>query len=294
MEKITGGYHTKIKTRQRLGNISRYVILTLFAIIMIYPLLWLIGATFKTNAEIFTQVSFIPRRIDFTPYIKGWTSPGAGTNTFTTYYINTFLYVIPKVVFTALSATIVGYGFARFEFPFKKIFFALLMATMFLPAVVTQIPLYLLFKQVGLLDSYAPLIIPAALAQQPFFVFLMIQFIRSIPRDFDEAATIDGCGSFGILWRILLPSLKPAIMSCVIFQFVWSFSDFLGPLIYITSPEKYPVSIALQLNTDTSSGVVPWNQIFAMSVISLLPAIILFFSAQRYFVEGVTSSGIKG
>lgn len=286
--------HITSGNRRRVGTIIRYVVLTIFAIIMIYPLLWLIGATFKTNNEIFTQVSFIPRRIDFTPYIKGWTSPGAGKNTFTTYYLNTFMYVIPKVVLTALAATIVGYGFARFEFPFKKIFFALLMATMFLPAVVTQIPLYLFFKNVGLLNSYAPLIIPSALAQQPFFVFLMIQFIRSIPRDFDEAATIDGCNSWGILWKILLPSLKPAIMSCVIFQFVWSFSDFLGPLIYITSPGKYPVSIALQLNSDTSSGVVPWNQIFAMSVISLLPAIILFFTAQRYFVEGVTSSGIKG
>ncbi len=291
MEHTKSAYQAKIESRQRVGNIVRYVVLTIFALIMIYPLLWLVGATFKTNNQIFTQISFIPTSIDFTPYIKGWQM---GTSSFTTYYLNTFLYVIPKVFFTVLAATVVGYGFARFEFPFKKVFFALLMGTMFLPAVVTQIPLYLFFKQFGLLDTYAPLIIPSALAQQPFFVFLMIQFIRSIPRDFDEAATIDGCNSFGILWRILLPSLKPAIMSCVIFQFVWSFSDFLGPLIYITSPEKYPVSIALQLNTDVSSGVVPWNQIFAMSVISLLPAIILFFAAQRYFVEGVTSSGIKG
>ena len=144
-----------------------------------------------------------------------------------------------------------------------------------------------------LLDTYIPLLANSFLGQEPFFVFMMIQFLRSIPRDLDEAAIVDGCTSFGVLWRVLLPALKPALISCVIFQFIWSFSDFLGPLIYITSQDKFPVSLALRLNVDPSTNT-PWNQVFAMSVISLLPAIILFFSAQKYFVEGVTSSGIKG
>ncbi|MCX4166364.1 carbohydrate ABC transporter permease [Enterococcus casseliflavus] len=153
--------------------------------------------------------------------------------------------------------------------------------------------MYLFWNRLDLLDTYVPLLANSFLGQEPFFVFMMIQFMRSIPRDLDEAAIVDGCSSFGVLWRVLIPSLKPALISCVIFQFVWSFSDFLGPLIYITSQDKFPVSLALRLNVDPSTNT-PWNQVFAMSVISLLPAIILFFSAQKYFVEGVTSSGIKG
>ncbi len=276
---------------QKFSAVMRYVVLTLVAVVMLYPIIWLVGASFKENNEIFTSIGFIPKRLDFQAYIDGWNTKG--DYTFTLYFINTFKYVVPKIIFTLFSATITAYGFARFEFPFKKILFSLLMATMFLPQVVTRIPLYLFWKNLGLLDTYIPLIANSVFAQEPFFVFMMIQFLRSIPRDLDEAATIDGCGEFGILWRILVPALKPALISCVIFQFVWSFSDFLGPLIYITSQDKFPVSLALKLNIDPSTNT-PWNQVFAMSLISLLPAIILFFSAQKYFVDGVTSSGIKG
>jgi len=277
--------------RQLVQSIVRYVILTVVAIVMLYPIIWMIGASFKSNSEIFTSIGFIPSSIDFQAYIDGWNTKG--DYTFTLYFINTFKYVIPKIIFTLVSATITAYGFARFDFPFKKVMFSLLMATMFLPQVVTRIPLYLFWKNLGMLDSYVPLTANSFFGQEPFFVFMLIQFLRSIPRDLDEAATVDGCSSFGVLWRILIPALKPALISCVIFQFVWTFSDFLGPLIYITSQEKYPVSLALKLNVDPSTNT-PWNQVFAMSLISLLPAIILFFSAQKYFVEGVTSSGIKG
>ncbi|OQO83589.1 sugar ABC transporter permease [Enterococcus casseliflavus] len=283
----------KIEKRKRqISSVLRYLILTVVAIIMIYPILWLVGASFKTNTEIFTEIGFIPKRLDFTPYIEGWKT--RTEYTFTTYFLNTFQIVIPKIVFCLVSSTIVAYGFARFNFKFKNVLFALLMATMFLPAVVTRIPLYIFWKQFNMLDTYVPLIAPTVFAQEPFFVFMLIQFLRSIPRDLDEAATIDGCNSFEILWRILLPQLKPALISCIIFQFVWSFNDFLGPLIYISSVNKYPVALALKMSIDTSSGVVAWNQILAMSLISLLPALILFFSAQKFFVEGVTSSGIKG
>lgn len=276
---------------QKISSVIRYIILTVVAVIMLYPIIWLVGATFKPNSEIFTSIGFIPKSLDFQAYIDGWYTKG--DYTFTLYFINTFKYVIPKIIFTIISATITAYGFARFEFPFKKVMFSLLMATMFLPQVVTRIPLYLFWKDLGMLDTYVPLIANSFFAQEPFFVFMLIQFLRSIPRDLDEAATVDGCSSFEILWRILVPVLKPALISCIIFQFVWSFSDFLGPLIYITSQENYPVSLALKLNVDPSTNT-PWNQVFAMSLISLLPAIILFFSAQKYFVEGVTSSGIKG
>ncbi|MBF6978544.1 carbohydrate ABC transporter permease [Tuanshanicoccus lijuaniae] len=280
------------KTRLNISKIFRYLILSLVSIIMLYPILWMIGASFKTNSEIFTQIGIIPKKIDFSPYFAGWKT--RTEYTFTTYFINTFKIVIPKLIFSLISSTITAYGFARFEFPFKKLLFSLMMATLFLPQIVLRIPLYLLWRDLGALNTYIPLIANTIFAQEPFFVFMLIQFMRSIPRTLDEAATIDGCNSFGILTKVILPSLKPALISCTIFQFVWSFNDYLGPLIYITSVEKYPVSMALKMNIDTSSGVVEWNQIMAMSIISLLPAIILYFSAQKYFVEGVTSTGIKG
>lgn len=280
------------RNKRLLNEAVRYVILSVVALVMIYPIIWLIGATFKTNNEIFTSVSFIPKKIDFTPYINGWMT--RTKYTFATFFLNTFQIVIPKIVFCVISSTLVAYGFARFTFPLKKLLFSLLMATMFLPAVVTRIPLYILWKQLGLLDTYVPLIAPTIFANEPFFVFMLIQFLRSIPTYLDEAATIDGCNSFQTLVLILLPALKPALISCTIFQFVWSFNDFLGPLIYVTSLEKYPVSLALKMSIDQSSGIVEWNQILAMSFLALLPAIILFFAAQRYFVEGVTATGTKG
>ena len=280
------------KHMQPISIALRYVILTAVALVMLYPILWLVGASFKTNNEIFTSISFIPRRIDFTPYIEGWKT---GTEfTFATYFANTFKIVIPKIAFCLISSTLTAYGFARFDFRFKKILFSLLMATMFLPAVVTRIPLYLFWKQLGVLNTYVPLIANTVFANEPFFVFMLIQFMRSIPKDLDEAAIIDGCSSFGVLTRILLPVLRPSLISCLIFQFIWSFNDFLGPLIYISSVRKYPVALALKMSIDASSGIVEWNQILAMSIIALLPALILFFAAQRYFVEGIASSGIKG
>nr|WP_296009892.1 carbohydrate ABC transporter permease [uncultured Blautia sp.] len=294
MEKTIGisAIERRRRRNRTINTVFRYVVLIFVAIIMIYPILWLIGASFKTNNEIFTSLGFIPSKLDFTAYIEGWNTKTQYT--FTTFFKNTFLIVIPKVLFCIASSVIVAYGFARFEFPMKKIFFSLLMATMFLPAVVTRIPLYIMWKGFGVLDTYIPLIAPTVFANEPFFVFMLIQFLRSVPTYLDEAATIDGCNSFQTLIRVILPTIKPAIISCVIFQFIWSFNDFLGPLIYVTSLEKYPVSLALKMSIDQSSGIVEWNQILAMSFIALLPAIILFFCAQKYFVEGIAASGVKG
>lgn len=277
---------------EKVSKVMRYLILILGAFIMLYPILWLVGATFKTNNEIFTEIDFIPNTIDFSPYIEGWRT--STEYTFGTYFANTFKILIPKTIGTLVSATLTAYGFARFDFPFKRILFLLLISTLFLPEVVTRIPQYILFRELDFLNTYVPLIAPDALAQNAFFVFMMVQFLRSIPDDLDEAAYIDGANSFEVLWRILLPSMKPVLINTVIFQFIWTFNDFLGPLIYITSVDKYPVSLALQMSVDATSGAVQYNQIFAMSVISLLPAIILFFALQKYFIGGDISSGLKG
>ena len=293
IKKTTGStVNNKLRRRHKLNSILRYVLLTLVAFIMLYPILWLIGASFKTNSEIFSSIGFIPKSIDFDAYIKGWQT---GTEyTFTTYFMNSFKIVIPKIIFTVISCTLTAYGFARFEFPGKKILFGLLISTLFLPGVVTRIPLYLLWKQFGVLDTYVPLVANTIFAAEPFFVFMLVQFLRSVPRDFDEAATIDGCNSIQVLTRILLPILKPSLISVTLFQFIWSFNDFMGPLIYISSVEKYPVAIALKMSMDNSAGVTPWNQVIAMSLMGLLPSIILFFTSSRQFVDGMSAGGIKG
>ncbi|TCW34987.1 oligogalacturonide ABC transporter membrane protein [Thermohydrogenium kirishiense] len=270
----------------------RYIILTVGAIIMLYPILWLIGASFKTNSEIFTSIGIIPKTMNFSPYIKGWITQTQYT--FTTYFINSFKIVIPKVIFTVFSSVITAYAFSRFDIPYKNLLFSALISTMFLPQIVTRIPLYLLFKQVNLLDTFVPLYANDIFANEAFFVFLLIQFFRTIPKEIDEAAVIDGCNSFELLIKVLVPNLKPAIISVVLFQFLWSMDDFMGPLIYISSVEKYPVSLALRMAIDNTGSIIQWNQIIAMSLIALLPSIILFLSAQKYFVEGIVTTGLKG
>ena len=168
----------------------------------------------------------------------------------------------------------------------------MLIGTLLLPTIVLNIPQYIMYRQIGWLDTYLPLIIPSLLATDTFFVFMLVQFLRGLPLELEEAAKIDGCNSFQTLVYILVPILKPALISVALFQFIWSMNDFMGPLIYISSVEKYPVSIALKMSMD-NSAVVQWNQVMAMAVIALVPSIVIFFSAQKYFVEGVSTSGLK-
>jgi oligogalacturonide transport system permease protein len=155
------------------------------------------------------------------------------------------------------------------------------------------IPQYLMFREMGMLDSYLPLYLPMAFATQGFFVFMLIQFLRGLPTDMEEAAQIDGCNSYQLLWYIVVPMLKPAIISVALFQFMWSVNDFLGPLIYISSVEKYPIALALKLSIDVTEGT-QWNEILAMASIAIVPSIVVFLIAQNYFVEGISSGGVKG
>ncbi|WP_054666450.1 carbohydrate ABC transporter permease, partial [Lacticaseibacillus camelliae] len=207
---------------------------------------------------------------------------------------NSFKIVFPKVIFTLISCTMTAYAFTRFEFPFKKILFSLVVATLFLPGVVTRIPMYIMWRDLHLLDTYVPLILPDVFAQEAFFVFMLIQFMRGIPKEYDEAAIMDGCNSLQVLLRILVPMMKPALITVVLFQFIWSMNDFMTPLIYLSTVSKFPVAIALKMATDASSGFVPWNQTIAMSLIALVPSLVLFFSASRNFVDGMSAGGIKG
>ncbi|MFD0981893.1 carbohydrate ABC transporter permease [Tropicimonas aquimaris] len=281
----------KLRRQRRISSSLRYSLLTIVGLIMIYPLIWMIGASFKTNAEMFSSAGFWPKEPTLQGYIDGWKT--STPYTFGHFFLNSLWIVIPKVIGTAISCTLVAYGFARFEFPGKKILFATVIATLLLPNVVTRIPQYLLFRELGWLDSFLPLWVPSAFAGDAFFVFMVIQFLRAIPRDMEEAARVDGATTIQTLLYIVVPMLAPAIISVCLFQFMWTMNDFLGPLIYISSVEHYPVSLALKLSIDTTEAF-NWNQILAMSVLTLTPSLIVFFMAQKYFIEGISSGGVKG
>lgn len=282
--------------RQMLGDTPptpwlRYLLLGATALLMLYPLIWLIGASFKSNAEIFSSAGFWPSRFDFTAYAKGWKT--STEYTFATYFLNSFLIAIPRIVVTVISCVLVAYAFARFEFWGKKTLFGIMIATMMLPLIVLRLPQYLVFREIGWLDGYLPLIVPSAFATDTFFVFMLVQFLRGIPRDMEEAAQIDGCNALQLLWFVVVPLLKPAIISVIVFQFIWTMNDFMGPLIYLASVEKYPVSLALKMSIGATEEV-EWANVIAISVVALIPSVAVFFAAQKHFIEGATSSGVKG
>ncbi|WP_339316444.1 carbohydrate ABC transporter permease [Paenibacillus sp. FSL R10-2734] len=280
------------RVKKKVSVFFKYFLLILGTLLMLYPILWLFGASFKSNTEIFKSIWFVPSSFDFTPYVEGWKT--SSQYTFSTYFLNSFSIVIPKVLLTLISCTLAAYGFARFNFPMKKILFPMMIATLFLPGIVTRIPMYIFWKNAGLLDSYIPLIANSAFACDTFFVYMLIQFFRTIPTELDEAARIDGCNSFGIMTRVLVPIIKPALITVALFQFIWTFTDFQGPLIYISSVDKYPVAIALRMALDTTSADFSWNKNIAMSIIGLLPSILIYFAAQKHFIGGSTAGGIKG
>lgn len=273
-------------------NVGAYILLCALAVLMVYPLVWLFFGSFKSNAELFTSMNLIPKSFIMDSYIKGW--KGIGNDTYALFFSNTFAMVIPTVLFTVLSSALVAYGFARFNFPLKRILFTLMISTLMLPQTVIILPRYILFRNFGWLNSYLPFIAPAILAGYPFFIFMMIQFFRGIPRELDESAVIDGCNPFTILIRILLPLAKPALFSAAIFQFIWTWNDFFNSLIFINSVKKYTISLALRIAIDSTGGTTNWNEVLAMSVLAVLPPVLIFFFAQRYFVEGIATTGLKG
>lgn len=279
------------ESSSKTNTMLNYIFLIVLGFIMVYPLIWLFASSFKTNAEIFGSSKLLPTTYVWDSYTLGW--QGTGQYGFQDFFINTLILVVPTVVFTIISSVIVAYGFARFEFPLKTMLFSIMIATLMLPNASIMIPRYILFNNMNWLDTYLPFIIPAAFATGAFFVYMMIQFLRGLPRDLDEAATIDGCNSFTVLTRVLLPLCKPAIFSVGIFQFMWTWNDFFNSIIYISSVKKFTVSLGLRLSLDASSAV-SWNQVLAMSVVSIVPCILLFFFAQKYFVEGISTTGLKG
>lgn len=272
-------------------NLAAYLMLVVIGVVIVFPFVWMVFACFKTNAEILGSTKLLPEHFSFDAFVKGWN--GVGGITFATYFKNTFVMVLPTVLLTVLSCSFVAFGFARFRFPGKRIFFALMISTLMLPNSVIIIPRYLIFNKMGLLNSYWPFYLPAIFACFPFFIFMIVQFMRGIPRELDEAAYIDGCSSLRLYFEIMLPLIKPALFSAGLFQFMWTWNDFFNTLIYISTVKKFPVSLGLRASLDTAAQV-QWDKVMAMSLISILPLIAMFFFAQKYFVEGISTTGLKG
>lgn len=269
-----------------------YLLLSLGAVVMIYPLLWLVGASFKSNSEIFSSVGFIPSSIDPDIYKSAWQT--VTPYTMGHYFLNTFMIIIPKTFFAVISSMLAAYGFSRFDFPFKRLFYTLLIISMLMPSIVKIMPQFFIWRELGLLDTYIPLTVPALFAEEGMFIFILIRFLEGIPREFDEAAKIDGCGAVKTLFFILVPLIKPAVTSICIFSFLWTMNDFLNPLIIIQSVEKYPMSLAIRLSVDSTGQNYEQCKIIAVSVIGLIPSVAVFALAQKKFVSGITAGGITG
>lgn len=275
-----------------MKKIFVYLIITAVSAVMLYPLLWLLGASFKSNSEIFSSIWFIPDSIDMSIWKNAWET--VTPYTMGHYYINTFMIIIPKTIFTVISSVLVAYGFARFNFPFKRFFSSLLLIGMLMPAIVKIMPMFLFWRDTGLLDTYVPLVFPALLAEEGMFIFILVRFFDSVPREFEEAARIDGCGTMRTLFLVLLPCIRPAVTSIAVFTFLWTMNDFLNPLIIIQSVEKYPLSLALRLSVDSTGQNYEQCKIIAVSVIGLIPSLTVFALAQKKFVKGITAGGLSG
>jgi multiple sugar transport system permease protein len=262
-----------------------------FGFIMLYPLLWVVASSFKPADQIFTNVtSLLPRTWTLDNYVQGWA--GFGGIPFTTFFLNSLIYAGFGTILTVSASAITAYGFARLRFAGQRYWFMVMIMTLMLPVQVQVIPEYILFAKLGWLNSFWPLLLPRV-GGQAFFIFMIMQFIRGIPRELDDAAAIDGCGEFGIFWRIILPLVTPALVTAAIFSFYFTWGDFLHPLIYLNDPRLYTVSVALRTFADPST-VTNWGAIFAMSTLSLIPVFVVFIFFQRYLIEGISTSGLKG
>ena len=271
------------------GAIARHGVLIGASFVMLYPLLWMLASSFKPESIIFTDLSIIPPSFDFANYTLGW---NALQQSFSVFFKNSFFVAILVVIGNVLSCSITAYAFARLEFRGRRFWFVVMLGTLMLPYHVTLIPQYVLFLNLGWIDTFLPLIVPKFLAADAFFISLMVQFFRGIPRELDEAAVLDGCSPWRIYWKIMMPLSLPVLTTTAIFSFIWTWNDFLGPLVYLNDASNYTVPLALRSFMD-STGQSAFGQLFAMSVLAILPIFLFFLFFQRLIIEGVAHSGMK-
>jgi multiple sugar transport system permease protein len=280
----------RLRERRELRRaLVKHACLILASFGMLYPLLWMVASSFKPESEIFSDLAVWPRQIDLNNYSEGWY---ALRESFTGFFLNSFVIAALSVIGNLMACSLTAYAFARLEFRLKWLWFALMLGTLMLPYHVTLVPQYVLFLNLGWVDTILPLVVPKFLAVDAFFIFLMVQFFRGLPRELDEAARMDGCGPWRIYWRIILPLSTPVLATAAIFSFIWTWDDFLGPLIYLNNIANYTVPLALRAFVD-STGLSAWGQLFAMSTLSLVPVFVFFLFFQRLIIRGVAMSAMK-
>jgi multiple sugar transport system permease protein len=280
-------YRRPFRPRFVLGRVLVYAILSIGAFLFLMPFFWMLSTSLKpANLVSEVPIVWIPSRLQWENYINPWQYMP-----FLRWYGNTILVTVLNVMGIVLASSLVAFGFARIPFWGRNVHFIILLATLMLPAQVTLIPTYLLWSKLGAVNTYWPLIVPQWLSTG-YDVFLLRQFFQTIPREYDEAALIDGCGWFGIYRLIMMPMSKPALGVLAITNFAWNWNNFFDPLIYLSSTEKFTISLGLTLFRGRLSREIPG--LMAMTMISMIPVLITFFLAQRYFIQGIVISGVKG
>lgn len=275
--------------RPRWISVLKHSGLILIAGVMLYPLLWMVVSSVRPNSDIFGDPGLFVDTFDFTHYPDGW---NALSQPFSTYLLNSAVVVLGTVSGNLLSCSFAAYAFARLNFKFKRAAFVIMLVTIMLPIHVLIIPQYVLYSQLGWINTYLPLIVPKFLATDAFFVFLMVQFIRGIPRELDEAARIDGAGHVRIFTQIILPLMIPALATTAIFTFIWTWNDFFSQLVFVTEPDLYTVPVALRAFLDAQSQS-DYGALFAMSVVSLIPMFLVFLFGQKFLIRGIATTGGK-
>ncbi|MFJ5263423.1 carbohydrate ABC transporter permease [Streptomyces sp. NPDC088387] len=275
----------------RWGRVALHLGCLAALLVMLYPLAWLLATSLKPADEVIASLDLLPSTLEWSNY----TTALDGVNDISIWRLlsNSVLIAGGAVLGNVISCSLAAYAFARLRFRMRGPLFAFMIATIMLPHHAVLIPQYIIFNQLGMVNSYWPLILPKFLATEAFFVFLIVQFMRGLPRELEEAARIDGCGPFRIFYRIILPLTRPALISTAIFTFIWTWNDFFTQLIYLFDPDKFTLTLALRSFVDASSQS-SFGPMFAMSVIALLPIVLFFLAFQRFLVEGMASSGLKG
>jgi multiple sugar transport system permease protein len=286
------GRGNNMKTSTLVRHTLTHLFIIVLGLAMIYPVLWMIVSSFKPNNMIFSDPGLIPKAVTIENYISGW--KGYAGTSFGRFFANSLLMCAGAIIGNLIACTMAAYAFARLKFAGRGFWFAVMMLTLMLPGHVTIVPRYILFNTFGWVGSFLPIIVPKFLATDAFFVFLLVQFIRSLPKELDEAAIIDGCGTVGVFFRIIVPLAAPALVTTALFTFLWTWDDFFNHLLYLTNPPIYSVSRALRTFVGDAGAVSNWGGALAMSTLSIVPAFILFFSLQKYFVQGIATTGIKG
>ena len=267
-----------------------YVLLSAAGLLFVLPLVWMICVSLKPDTEL---LQYPPRFFPDAPELSAYRQIMRSEHfDFPLYARNTLIIAALSLIGMVLSSAIAAYGFARIRFPGRGLMFAICLATMMIPFPVIMVPTYMIFKELGWIGTFLPLWVPAWFGSA-FNIFLLRQFFRTIPQDLSDAARIDGCSEFGIFWRIVLPLSKPALAVVALFHFMYAWKDFMGPLIYLTKQETYTLSLGLQFYQSQHGGS-EWHYLMAASTLMILPIILLFFFTQRYFIQGVTLTGIKG